>query len=97
MSVSRRSFGWGEPKKQALEALLRELVVVPIDRRPILENFGHFHSWTRSVGKALSDNDLWIAATSAAIDAHLVTTDKDFDVLHPELLRRTLFTEHPGR
>ena len=34
-------------------------------------------------------NDLWIAATAKALDAHLVTTDKDFDVLHPDHLRRT--------
>jgi tRNA(fMet)-specific endonuclease VapC len=30
----------------------------------------------------MRENDLWIAATAAASDAILVTTDKDFDHLH---------------
>jgi tRNA(fMet)-specific endonuclease VapC len=33
-------------------------------------------------------NDLWIAATAAATGALLLTTDRDFDDLHPGSLRR---------
>ena len=36
------------------------------------------------------DNDLWIAATAAATAAHLITTDADFDPLHPAYIRRTV-------
>ncbi|HET8774302.1 MAG TPA: PIN domain-containing protein [Thermoanaerobaculia bacterium] len=77
-----------------MEGLLRELVMVAIDSRPVLERFGELHAWTRSAGRALSDNDLWIAATAAATGAHLVTTDKDFDPLHPKQIRRTFIDEH---
>lgn len=77
----------------ALEALLRELVVVPIDSRPVLDRFAEFHSWTKSIGRTIGHNDLWIAATAAATGAHLVTTDADFDPLHPERIRRTMISE----
>lgn len=88
-----RQFHWGPAKIEAMEALLRELVIVAIDSRPVLERFGELHAWTRSAGRALSDNDLWIAATAAATSAHLVTTDKDFDPLHPNQIRRTFIDE----
>ena len=88
-----RQFRWGATKAGALETLLRELVIVSIDSRPVLERFGEFHAWTRSIGRKLGDNDLWIAATAAATGAHLVTTDADFDPLHPAHIRRTIVTE----
>jgi predicted nucleic acid-binding protein len=92
LSLSRQ-FRWGPARVSALETLLREFVVVGIDARPILERFGEFHFWTKSIGRTLGHNDLWIAATAAAIGAHLVTTDIDFDSLHPERIRRTLIAE----
>src|SRR5258708_38286962 len=61
-----RQFRWGSAKSHALESLLRELVVVGIDSRPILERFGEFHSWPKSIGRPLSHNDLRIASTAAA-------------------------------
>lgn len=88
-----RQFAWGAHKVEAMEILLRELVIVPIDSRPILERFGEFHAWTRSHGWALAHNDLWIAATAAATGAHLITTDNDFDPLHPVHIRRTIVSE----
>ena len=33
-------------------------------------------------------NDIWIAACAAAYDAHLITTDDDFDHLVPDFLQR---------
>jgi tRNA(fMet)-specific endonuclease VapC len=76
-----------------LESLLREFVVVGIDSRPILERFGEFHSWTKSIGRTLGHNDLWIASTAAATSAHLITTDNDFDPLYPEHIHRTVIPE----
>ena len=87
-----RQFGWGASRVAALEALLSELVVVPIDSRPVLERFGEFHAWTRSIGRSLSHNDLWIAATVAASGAHLVTSDRDFDALATHI-GRTFMSE----
>lgn len=86
-------FRWGAAKSLALESLLQEFVVVGIDSRPVLERYGEFHSWTRSIGRTLGHNDLWIAATAAATGAHLITTDTDFDPLHPDHIRRTVIAE----
>lgn len=85
-----RQFRWGASKVETLEALLRELVIVNIDSRPVLERFGELHSWTRSIGRTLGHNDLWIAATAAATGAHLLTTDGDFDPLRPNYIRCTI-------
>jgi tRNA(fMet)-specific endonuclease VapC len=84
---------WGSAKVETLEALLRELVVVSIDSKNVLDRYAEFHSWTRSIGRTLGDNDLWIAATASAAAAHLITTDGDFDPLHPDRIRRTLIAE----
>jgi tRNA(fMet)-specific endonuclease VapC len=88
-----KQFGWGEAKCRALDDLFREMVVVDISSRSVLEKFAEFRDLTRKAGRTLSHNDLWIAATAAATGAHLVTTDHDFDVLHPSLIRRTLIEE----
>jgi tRNA(fMet)-specific endonuclease VapC len=86
-------FRWGTAKSLALESLLQEFVVVGIDSRQVLERYGEFHAWTRSIGRTLGHNDLWIAATAAATGAHLVTTDNDFDPLHPDHISRTVIAE----
>lgn len=39
LSIARQ-WKWGAAKTEALEGLLRELVVVNIDSRPVLERFG---------------------------------------------------------
>ena len=88
-----QQFRWGSAKVQALETLLRELVIVNINSRSVLERFAEFHFWTRSIGRSLSHNDLWIAASAAASGAHLVTTDADFDPLQPAYIQRTLIQE----
>lgn len=88
-----RQFKWGTQKAEALEASLRELVVVPIESRAILDRFGEFHAWTKSIGRTLGHNDLWIAATAAATGARLITTDRDFDPFDPAHIRRTVISE----
>ena len=93
LSIARQ-FKWGAARIENLEALLRELVVVSIDSRAVLERYGEFHHLTRSSGRALGHNDLWIAATAAATGAHLVTTDADFDALSPLHISRTKVAEH---
>ncbi|MEM1214116.1 MAG: nucleotide-binding protein, partial [Bacteroidota bacterium] len=37
----------------------------------------------RNMGK----NDLWIAATASVLETTLLTTDKDFEHLHPHFLQ----------
>lgn len=79
--------GWGEEKRRKLESLLRELVILDINVEAILRAYADLDLATRR--RPIGDNDLWIAATACATGAHLITTDTDFDVLHPHLLQRT--------
>lgn len=61
--------------------LFRELVVVDIRSDDVLRKFAEIDSWSKKNGRALGDNDTWIAATAAATGATLLTNDKDFDPL----------------
>lgn len=42
---------------------------------------------TQSSAQNMGKNNLWIAACALATGATLLTTDKDFDHLHPNPLR----------
>lgn len=90
MRALTRKFGWGSRKTETLENLLRELVVVDIGTREILEAYGEISHWTEARGQRMGQqNDMWIAATAHATDAHLITTDQDFQVLEPEWVNQT--------
>jgi predicted nucleic acid-binding protein len=71
-----------------LEDLLQGLVTVQISDY-ILRLYAQFDFFLRQSGKAVEQNDIWIAATTVATGAHLLTTDKDFDSLYPAYLDRT--------
>lgn len=88
-----RQFGWGEQRIDILDALLRELVIVNIDSHTVLHRYGELHAWTRSIGRTLGQNDLWIAATAAATGARLITTDLDFAPLADDRIRCTVIAQ----
>jgi tRNA(fMet)-specific endonuclease VapC len=70
-----------------LHALLLELVIVDINREPIIDHYVEIDHRSRSVGRKMNQNDLWIAASAAATGATLLTTDRDFDHLDPSIVR----------
>lgn len=80
---------WGQAKLNALQSALDALVTVNINVVEVIDAyvevdlFSQQHpAGARNMGK----NDLWIAACAKAAGAALLTTDRDFDHLHPELL-----------
>jgi tRNA(fMet)-specific endonuclease VapC len=80
---------WGASRRQLLHDLLENVVVVDINRRPVIESYAHLDAYVTTAGRRMGQqNDLWIAATAAATGAVLITTDKDFDDLHPAHLAR---------
>lgn len=79
---------WGEGKTQFLRQLLAELVIVDIGQADILDRYAEIGSRLEALGRNIGDNDLWIAATASAKGAILLTTDRDFDPLHPHLIER---------
>jgi len=84
-----KKLGWGQRKQAHLMDLVRELVVVDINSRQVLESYAELSHWTERRGQKMGQqNDLWIAATAKATGATLVTTDKDFDPLHSHHIQR---------
>jgi tRNA(fMet)-specific endonuclease VapC len=80
---------WGLRRTEALADLLRELVVFPLDSEPVLDMYAEIDCHLQKIGRPIEQNDMWIAATAVATNAHLLTTDKDFDPLDPRFLTRT--------
>lgn len=80
---------WGAAKRATLQQLAANLVVVDINRDRVLHAYAALDAHLTRAGTRMGQqNDLWIAATAAATGATLLTTDKDFDVLHPVHVQR---------
>lgn len=88
MYAFARSLKWGQEKHRRLQDLLGRLVYTGIDSTPVLTAWADLSTAARAAGRAMGDNDLWIGAVARASGALLLTTDKDFDWLHPALLER---------
>jgi len=71
-----------------LTNLLSQIVIVPIDRPEIVEAYAQIDFYCERNGRPMAKNDIWIAATAFVTKTTLLTTDKDFDHLHPALLQR---------
>jgi tRNA(fMet)-specific endonuclease VapC len=80
--------GWGERKRMALLDLVRELTVVDISSGEVIDRYAKIDALSEKQGRQMGKNDLWIAATAAATGAWLLTTDKDYDHLHPDTIHR---------
>ena len=66
-----KKFGWGERKQARLMDLVRELVVVDINSKQVLESYAELSHWTESRGQKMGQqNDLWIAATAKATECN---------------------------
>lgn len=83
--------GWGSAKLERLEVLVRELIVVDVRSRSIVDRYAEIDTFMVKHGHLVGDNDAWIAATAAAAGAVLLTTDKDFDPMHGRFLTRVYF------
>lgn len=92
--------GWGDKKLNALQNALDNLVTVDVNHPDVLDAYveidltSQVHpNGARNMGK----NDLWIAACAKAARATLLTTDKDFAHLTPELLDVEVIDIDAGR
>lgn len=79
---------WGAAKQRYLDDLLAYFTVVPLPFAGVIDAYVQVSERSRQAGRTLGKNDLWIAATAITTGATLLTTDKDFDHLHPTLLNR---------
>lgn len=82
---------WGAAKRSALDNMLSNLVTVDINSREVIDAYVEMDVASRGHpggARQLSKNDLWIAAAAKAASATLLTTDQDFNHLHPAHLQR---------
>lgn len=87
LAIAHRN-AWGEAKLARLEQVAANLVPVNIDKEPVLRAYAAFDGVLARAGRHMGQNDLWIAASAAAAGATVLTTDRDFDVLHPTHVQR---------
>ncbi|MBI4849541.1 MAG: type II toxin-antitoxin system VapC family toxin [Nitrospirae bacterium] len=82
---------WGELKQKALLDLLQSIPTTPIRHQLIIQKYAEIDAYNHgqhpkhslpSSARSMSDNDIWIAATASALNATLLTTDRDFDHLN---------------
>ncbi len=88
--------GWGNKNVEELNSILANLNYVDIEynNTELLDAYAWIQAYSqgKSVGpngqrlqvssRNMGKNDLWIAATTYALNAILLTTDNDFDHLH---------------
>lgn len=84
-----KKLGWGSSKIRLLEDLLQQFTLLDIHSEEVLSTYAELDFFLQRNGKSVEQNDIWIAATTIVAEAHLLTTDKDFDPLYPTFLDRT--------
>lgn len=80
-------FKWGAAKRATLASLVATLTVYEIDNR-FVDAYGDIDTASDAIGHKMGKNDLWIAATARVLGLTILTTDKDFDHLHPTWIDR---------
>lgn len=53
----------------------------------VIQEYARLDHESRKMGRRMGKNDLWIAAVASVQGAIIVTTDQDFDHLHPALVK----------
>jgi len=89
---------WGNPKLEKLEQLVRKIPQQDINHPRIIRQYVEIDAYRHNghpnqklpsgqSAFAMGDNDIWIAATAVAMNASLLTTDKDFLPLNDTFLQ----------
>jgi len=100
MYALAKKFEWGQAKIMALDDLLNKLVIIELDLVGIVNSYAQIDYFSEKQVKPacpMGQNDMWIAATVATLGVWLMTTDKDFDHLHPELIKRIKIDAKTGK
>lgn len=79
---------WSDDKRTVLQGMLDDLVTIDLNDGSIIQSYvivDQANQSHPSGARIMSDNDLWIAATARSASAILLTTDKDFLHLPPDV------------
>lgn len=85
LAFSRRA-DWGERRRAQLDELLNAFVIVDVNTRDVLDAYADISTFLRARGRKVGHNDRWIAATAKVLEAVVLTGDRDFEPLHPEIV-----------
>jgi predicted nucleic acid-binding protein len=68
---------WGEKRRQLLKGIIDELLVIPISRPEIHQQWAKLYSHAKVNGLAIQQdhNDVWIAATAKVAGLRLISSD----------------------
>lgn len=66
---------WGEKRRQLLKGIIDELLVLPISRPEIHQQWAKLYSHAKASGLAIQHNDVWIAATAKVAGLRLISSD----------------------
>ncbi len=81
-------FNWQTDNRSQMNFALSYFRRTTIDHPAILEAYAVIDAFSKRIGHAMGQNDVWIAATATAIGAKLLTTDRDYDPISPMFLDR---------
>jgi tRNA(fMet)-specific endonuclease VapC len=81
-----RCWKWGAKKLDALDEILAELVRVDAGAPDVIDAYAELYEADQTGGHCTGENDLWIAATSKAAGAVLLTCDQDCLWMNPRYL-----------
>jgi tRNA(fMet)-specific endonuclease VapC len=79
---------WGQQKRGQMEFVLSYFWRIAINTPDVFEAYAAIDAFSESIGISMGKNDVWIAAAVQTLQALLLTTDKDFDHLHPIYISR---------
>ncbi len=88
-AFAARQKNWGERHFTRMEYILETFECVWIDTPEFVTAYALIDAYSLGNGRSMGKNDVWIAATANVLNAHLLTTDKDFDHLNPLFLTHT--------
>lgn len=97
IAESRAGFridSWGERTIRIANGVLQQFIQFPIGRRD-LDEWARLRAAAKTRGIAISDNDLWIAATASVREHVLVTCDRDHQRIAAEMPVEVIFLAPP--
>lgn len=99
--------GWGMPRSKILDDFLTSVTCIDIVNtdHDLMDAYVHIDSYSQGknidkrgaklVGSAknMGKNDIWIASTAYVLNCPLVTSDRDFDHLHHNIMQIVKFSD----
>jgi tRNA(fMet)-specific endonuclease VapC len=88
-------FKWGNIRRDKMDEVILRLPVLDINVPEILDRYVEIDCYSKGKHPTLDskfsavkigENDLWIAATASVYQCKLLTTDLDFQHLHPQFV-----------